>query len=409
MMCLLIIPATIRGADNSSTNNRPAASRMSPIHKAMVMLEENRFGMAERLATIALNDKTNPSKDSHRAWLIIAMSRKGRGQYADAIKAYDEYLKNNLDSNQKKFAISQKQDCSQLANQASSSTSEKISAKQLYDFSKIDPRSIRASSKHFIIHARNRKLAEFMAKRAEIELDRILQKLPLDKLGLDKKRKVDLHIWPDEKQYKAATGNIAGHSGGMFTPDKGKNKRLRIDLIQLDKNGHFSKTSIDHVLPHEICHILFHTYSSSGPADERTPLPLSINEGLAMTMEQKIVNRRIMLAGSAMAGNDRTFIPLQKLLSTQNYSEIDNISLFYAESYSFVQFLWQWMDASQMGEFLSQLRGGANVETSLQRAMLLPDSEDLLGQIEEKWRDYAVMQRDILKSLSKEKQATSDK
>ena len=54
----------------------------------------------------------------------------------------------------------------------------------------------------------------------------------------------------------------------------------------------------------------------------------------------------------------------------------------------------------QLGELLVQLRQGNKFEIALQRAILMPDSNDFFPRLERAWQQYAVLQKEILESIS---------
>jgi hypothetical protein len=389
---LALVSAPVSGAEKSRKNDKP---RMSPLQQAMRWLEEKRFNLAERSALTALRGK--PSKKKNRAWLIVAMARKARGQYHRAVDAYDRYLKQAPKGVEKEFAASQKQQCIEMSDYEGRNPYDRIEPKQQIGLSRIDRKPVVIKSAHFMIRARNELLAEFVAKQSEVELKRLLRLLPLGKLKI--RDLIEIHIWPDEGRFKAATDdNGTEHSGGLFSPHEGRKSRSRIDLMQLDEKGKLWETTLNHVLPHEICHILLHKFIDNIKPGGGYPLPLAINEGLAMSCEHDVDNQRLLLAGTAAEGHNGT-PGLNRLLSIKSYSEIEDMPLFYAESFSFVQFLRERLSFQQLEVMLRQLGRGADFETALRRALLLPDSEGLMEKLDKAWSDYAVFQKRIFESI----------
>jgi len=386
---IIITSFVVLAAITCGAAETAAPPALPPVRAAMVLMEEKKYEMAERMATAGLKSKN--AKDALRARLIIAMARQGIGRYTEAIKAYNDYLDREKNEEQRDFAVGRRQECLELITMEGPILYERINRQEKSKLVSIKGSPVRISSEHFVVFAVNRDYALLVAKQAEAMLQRLSGQLPL---GITKIRKpIEIHIWPDEKQFRDQNPD----QDGSFSPYDNKN---RIDLFQLDSMGKLSSISLDHVLPHEISHILLHEFIERGPKGRSRPLPLAINEGLSMTSERKVDNRRIVLVGRAFSDSKKRSIDLRRLLSITNYSQIDDLPLFYAESFSFVQFLRERLSLMQLGELLRQLRLGIDFETALRRAILMPDSDDFFQRLDSAWQKYAILQEQILRFIS---------
>jgi len=124
---------------------------------------------------------------------------------------------------------------------------------------------------------------------------------------------------------------------------------------------------------------------------------------LAMLSEATVDNERVAQAAAALAGNDR--IPLPRLLVFRR-KDMTDPRVFYAEAFSFTEFVHSRLSREQFRSFLEHLKAGHAVADALQRALYRPAEEDFLAQLSEAWEDHAIAQAQFLRELRRA--ATAD-
>ncbi|MCD4824474.1 MAG: hypothetical protein K8S55_07695 [Phycisphaerae bacterium] len=265
---------------------------------------------------------------------------------------------------------------------------------------------------HFNVHANRLKLARRIANRAEAELQRVCENLTINESILASR--VDIFIWPNRRQYLTYAPDAPPHSTGCTTEQiTPEGYRIhRIDLLRNERQDATLGELLKRILPHEICHIMLREYFAAQPVappktkktgksgDATTPrCPLALHEGLAMLAERGVDNFRVELAAAAIAAKQDT--PLPKLLGHDTYNQVSSLALFYAESYSFAEFLRGKLSDEQFSDFLAELRRGSKMDVAISRAMALPHEKDFLLKLSKAWKKYAALQGKILRSLKK--------
>jgi hypothetical protein len=242
------------------------------------------------------------------------------------------------------------------------------------------------SSTHFVIRSRNADLSVLLADEAEAALQRICQDL-LD--GQDYAHPVDIYVWADAADYAAnAPASAPEWSGGCFSLTAGEFETTRrIDLTQLDADGRFSTVMLDRTLPHEMCHLVLTEFLGDASC------PLALHEGLAMLAEAEPDNRKLLLAGKALATDGK--IPLDGLLLAER-GDLAESELFYAEALSFFEFLHGRLSRAEFKAFLVHVRNGATVIEALQQALYLPKDETFTASLAAAWQAHAVADAQFL-------------
>lgn len=325
-----------------------------------------------------------------RSWLIVAAARQEAQQFNGAIKAYWLYLASNPASELRQYVLQQIALCERTINQESlpALPSKALSEAELQELSKVDDAFYTESSKHFTIRSRNAKLSKLLVSQCENSLARVSAKV----LGKEEfEHNVEVHVWKDSQEFQnhAADAPAWAEGTSTLTSDSGKVTR-RIDLTQLDRSGKFAGVMLDRVLPHELCHIVTREFFGE------VACPLVLSEGLAMLCEWQVDNDRVILAGSALASTQS--IPLESLLTHQLDANAEP-DVFYAESFSFLDFLQSRLSPQQFRDFLEQMRAGCTVSDALQRALYISHTDTFLAMVENNWQDKAIQQAQVARML----------
>lgn len=386
-LAILTVAASLGAAILGPPSYCPTAE---DVQQALDHLEQGRYAEAERQALAITNNTEEPNP---RAWAIVAAARQRSRDYTSAVTAYRQFLAGAECPDARQFAIEQIRRCEADAQPAPrampAAPSARLATADLAELAKVGDRQSAESSEHFIVRAHNAKLARLVAVEAEVALDRICRVILA---GQEYPHSVTIHVWPDAESFQANANAAAEWAGGGFTYscENGLVTR-RIDLTQRDAKGRFATVMLDRVLPHELCHLVVKELFGDAPC------PLFLNEGLAMMAELKVENSRIRLAGRTVAG--RAPRRLGELFVTRRY-DINEPVVFYAESYSFVEFLHGRLSTEQFRDFLSNVRGGCAVVDALQRSLYVPADDAFLADLAGAWEDHAVAQTQFLEALA---------
>jgi len=356
---------------------------------ALTHLAKGDYEQAERAAQDVLSHN-HPL--SGRAWLIVAAARQRAGQFAQAADAFDAYLADPNNRTDREFALQQRDACKQA--QTSPTTlqppSQRLTRLQLVELAQAGPQKAVESSRHFIVYSYNGTLSKLVAIEAELALARIGELLLG---GREYPNTVEIHIWPDRNAYVANAVDAPEWAGGSYSLATRDGLTVRrIDLTQTTPTGQFSTEMLDRVLPHELCHLV--TRESFGDA----PIPLFLNEGLAMLAEALPDNGRILLAGAALAGREK--LSLHELLLMQRHTlETKAVGVFYAESYSLLAFLQTRLSERQFLELIENIKLGCSFRDALHRAVGTPQDDKLLPALAANWEAHAVEQAQFLRAV----------
>ena len=378
---------------------RPDSEPKASVQTAIESLRAGRLKLAEKqaLEVVTRGEKSAPAA-AWRAWIVAAAARQRRGQFAAALGAYRKFLSSCSSSGLRLYALREIFKCQVAEKLAgpSQAPSLRLSEDQLDQLAAVDDDWQVARSTHFNIRTRNATLTRLLAVEAEAFLERI-RSLLLGPRAYP--HKVDLYVWVNREDFLAHAEAASQWSGAAFSfcVKDGVAVR-RIDLTQLDESGRFAIAMLDRTLPHELCHLLLREYFGDAP------YPLFLNEGLAMMAEWQVDNGRLLLAAAALAGEAK--IPLQALVAYQR-ADLANPAVFYAEAFSFTEFLHGSLTSGQFRAFLEQVKNGCGVIEALQRALYLPQSEDFLATLQAAWENYAIAQGQYLRALASREQLSA--
>jgi hypothetical protein len=107
-------------------------------------------------------------------------------------------------------------------------------------------------------------------------------------------------------------------------------------------------------------------------------------------------NERVVLAGMALAGKAKVL--LDDLLIRQR-QDAGEPTVFYAESFSFVEFLRQRLTERQFREFLGHVKSGCTVLDALQRALYVAPDDLFPATLSGVWEDHAIQQAQLVRAL----------
>ncbi len=360
------------------------------MQQALQSLRTGDFAQAESIAT---DLASRPEQPVNRAWVIVAAARQNLRQYASAARAYHLYLASCENENTRPFVMQQIQACKSAQSPAGprQAPSQRLTADERKQFAETAEETFTESSEHFVVKARNARLARVTADEAEIALRRICHSILG---GQEYPQSVEVHVWADRQEYLAQTLDAQQWSGGSFSLQNVDGTLIRrIDLAQRDEKGEFSTSMLDRVLPHELCHLVLKEQFGD------TACPLFLNEGLAMLAEAQIDPDRIALAGATLAGKNK--ISLEDMFVRQKYGQTD-APAFYAESLSFTLFLQSRLGRDQFRAFLDNVKSGCTVVDALQRALYIPHSDEFLPRLAETWEQNAIADVQFVRALQEQ-------
>lgn len=375
----------VAGAAWSAAVVKDPPVQSAAIQQALEHLRRGQYIEAERLAVAAASEEDAAG----RAWIVAAESLARRGRHAAAVQAYKRFLAACDRTGTREYVVAQIGTCQATTRPAKpvGAPSKHLSQADKRALAKVDKEIHTHSSEHFVVRAKNAKLAELLAGEAELALSRICSMI----LPQDYPHSADIYVWADHSDYLANAAEAPEWSGGSFTiaTHDGVVTR-RIDLTQLDDKGGFSTVMLDRVLPHEMCHLVIKEYFGDAAC------PLFLNEGLAMLAESELENRRLIIAGSALATSRK--IELQKLLVTAR-GDMGHKGIFYAEALSFTEFLHSRLGTRRFKALLKNVKEGCTVSDALQRVLYVPYDRHFLDSLEVAWETHAIRQSQFLRAL----------
>jgi len=359
------------------------------VQQALQSLESRQYAQAQREALAVTNHTEEPNA---RAWVIVAAARERSKDYAGAANAYRQFLAEADCPDARQFAIEQIRGCTMQAAPMPvppKAPSKRLDAEALAALAEVSDHTYAESSEHFIVRANNPKLARLVAIEGEIALDRICRVILA---GQDFPHSVTINVWPDVKAFRANATDAPEWAGGGFSYSVANGLiTRRIDITQRDAKGRFAAVLLDRILPHEMCHLVIKELFGDAYC------PLFLNEGLAMMAEFEVDNARVRLAGRTVAGKARRH--LENIIFARRYN-VEEPIVFYAESYSFVEFLHGRLSTAQFRGFLANVQEGCPVADALQRSLYTPASESFTADLANAWEDHAIAQSQFLEALA---------
>jgi hypothetical protein len=227
-------------------------------------------------------------------------------------------------------------------------------------------------STHFIVYYKNasNNLIGQLTDRAEGYYNSIASELGFMRYDFwlwDQRAKI--YIYDDSRAYQSATGQPSWSAGSAIAKEK-------IIYTFPGAKGFF-----DAVLPHELGHIIFREFVGFN----NYAVPLWLDEGAASyhqklkySMADKIVRESIN------AGN---FIDLERLsgLNLHSLAE-DQVSLFYMESVSIIDYLLKKFGRENFAFFCQNLRDKKDLRSSLAYVYSFGSVQEL----EQAWKKYLI-------------------
>jgi len=377
-ICLAVAPASYQ------------ADTTRALQDALAKLHAGQLSQAEADALVLAS---RSDRSATRAWLVVGEARQKRGKYAEAVRAYRSFLANCTSADLRQYATSQIVQCESHQGGPANlpvAPSKRLKPAELAQLAKVGKEMLTETTEHFVVRARNARLAKLMATEAEASLRRICGYILA---GQAYPHTVAINIWADQKDFAAHARNAPEWAGGSFSivSENGVSTR-RIDLTQCNAQGRFDTIMLDRVLPHEMCHLVLQEYFGD------VQCPLVLNEGLATLAESETDNARVMLAGVALGGRDGA--SLDDLFARQRYSMGDP-AVFYAKSFTFTEFIRSRMTQTQFREFLSHVKDGCAIGDAIQRALCVPDNDEFVPALGREWQDRTVIQAQFLRALAK--------
>jgi hypothetical protein len=384
----LLVSAAICGAVVTSYN---APALRPGMHEALAELRSGRLQRAERIALALAEDVSAPSR---RAWLIVATARERQGRHQEAADAYRRFLTFCDSTELRRYVLERIDACRSALNKrtARRAPSKRLTPAELTSLAAVEDITYIESTDHFVVRARNAAVAELIASEAEAALGRISREL-LN--GREYPHSVDIYVWANRGQYRANAPTCAPEwSNGSFAISfEGDLTVRRIDLTQLEADGNFATVTLDRILPHEMCHLVLKEFFGDAPC------PLTLNEGLAMLAEAEIDNDRVTLAGKALTGKAK--IPLGKLIVTERV-ETPSKEVFYAEAFSFLEYLHSRLTRRQFRAFLDHVKSGCAIDEAIQRAIFAAVDDSFMPALAAAWEQQAVADWQTLEALNVE-------
>ncbi|MCX5703929.1 MAG: peptidase MA family metallohydrolase, partial [Candidatus Omnitrophica bacterium] len=224
---------------------------------------------------------------------------------------------------------------------------------------------------HFIVYykAAPEDFIKQLIDKSEDYYNRIAQDLGFTRYDFwtwDKRAKIYIH--DNAANYQAATAQPSWSIGCAQVAQK---------IIQTFP---YAKGFFETVLPHEMGHIIFREFIGLG----NSAIPLWLEEGVASYQEKIRYRQANMLIKEAI--NEGEFINLRELSSVnpQLMSNPQLADLFYAESFSVVDFLIKEFGRDKFVLFCQNLRDKKNLE----RALVSTYSFSNIQELNDAWVRY---------------------
>lgn len=227
---------------------------------------------------------------------------------------------------------------------------------------------------HFIVHYINDEgFAKEVGRNAETYYNRIASDLGYSRFNFWQwDNRVKIYIYPDEASYLAKTGQPAWSKGVASYTDK--------SISSFDWSEDFMET----LLPHEIAHLIFRDFVGF-----KGEVPLWLDEGVAQWQEP-LTRQLARRAGASVIMNKQMFqIEYLMWIKSLDGKSAQEVSAFYAQSLSIVDFLIKHFGLTAFGQFCRDLRDAKPFRDALRANFTGIESE---GVLEAKWRQYVLGQ-----------------
>lgn len=326
------------------------------------LVRRGEFGPVEPLAREGLS--VDPSDE--RLLFLLGMSLEARGAVREAGELYAEVLGEAVPSGLERRIVDLRKRAEAEA-LGSSSGRDPLHDPQSRRVLTGGFRSLRAA--HFVVRHRNTAVGRHVARVAEGHYRGLFRRLGCNTHW---RTPCEIIVHPTKAAYLAEGGTqewSVGHH--RLLKRQGAFSEHRIVTYQ-DQPGLTAG-----VLQHEIAHALL-AHRLNYP-DE---IPLWANEGFAIVEGGGYVRRhyRQLLQDAARR---RTLIPLRELLTLRDYPSADRVGLYYAESWSLVE--WLLGRERGLGTFVRLLRSVTSGQASLVDALRAHYRVASLAALETRW------------------------
>lgn len=318
--------------------------------------------------------EADPTNES--AYRYAAVCHEKLEEWAEAQKYWEAYQTLTSSPTAQRMAGERIARCKSKRSAGERSRVRRIDVRSL---ARVHDKLYMAKTDRFIVHTRNPQLAQLTAQYAEEYLSRLTTAFMR---GIAWPRVSTINVYANHKEYVAKSGMPAWSNGGYQYSRLSVDRIIRrIVLIQVGPDGKFDTSLLTQVLPHELTHLVLHEYFG-----ER-PIPLALNEGLAMYMERgSTAKYESGLAEAVRAGK---YIPFRTLYASMAYpKETGHVGVFYAESASATRFLVSELGRDGMGILLGELKRGQSMGAAVRTAR--GEQGDVMTALERKWRRLVV-------------------
>ncbi|MFH1414136.1 MAG: hypothetical protein ABIG56_04755 [Candidatus Omnitrophota bacterium] len=226
-------------------------------------------------------------------------------------------------------------------------------------------------SQHFVIYSQEvpKGFVQRLISHAESYYNRIIDSLGFRRFDFwtwDNRAKI--YLFKDSSSYQNETERD-GWSGGMVHVGSRTIKTF------VGQSGFF-----DSMLPHEMAHIIFREFIGE---DKR--LPLWIDEGVACSQEESMLDTRIEMAKSMIENS--SYIDFDAFSKIGDSLSVDP-QVFYSQAASIIAFLIERNGRDRFFDFSRRVRDGEDWTVALCKAYRFSDLKDM----EEKWKRFMSQQ-----------------
>lgn len=355
----------------------PCAARGDEYADAMRHFRAGEFETALKKFMQAIDEQPG----NERAYYYAAMCGEKLGKWGEAVKCWEAYQALASAASARKLAAVHVRMCK--AKQAAAKPAQANAAKKekidYREFDKVELGFCTKRSERFIVRARNQALAQLASKKSEYYLDEIMYRFMR---GRAWPRRTTITIYADHTEYVRKSGMPPWSGGGfMYEQISIDSVIRRVVLFQLDPKGKYRRNLLTEVLPHELTHLVLREYFG-----ERR-MPLALNEGLAMYMEEGTGEQsHSKMIKPAKQGKHMPFAKLYE--STEYPKQWGKIGAFYAQSASATRFILSLLGRDGAATMLEEIKRGWPMKEALLTASTQSCGALTLASAEQKWRKY---------------------
>ncbi|MDD5132062.1 MAG: peptidase MA family metallohydrolase [bacterium] len=227
-----------------------------------------------------------------------------------------------------------------------------------------------AETENFKIYAHTEEVCASIAEGIESTYQKIIEDLRYE---IKPAKKIKIYIFKDKEEYQ----------------NKIRQPMWSVGRVIYNKNSFYSYEGVNlaGLIPHEITHLLLYNFM------DRQYEPVSmrwLSEGLAMYEESKIVQSSLVsiLRGKLELLKKGRQFSMQDLLLAEvlKTRQADLINLWYAQSFSMVEFMITQLGKDNFNRFCLSLRESNDVEKALKNTY--GDKFNTLDDFQKQWEKY---------------------